>query len=304
MKLKLGTRGSDLAQAQSSMVAASLAELGIEAELTIITTAGDRSMAPSFGAIGPQGVFVREIEQALLDGEIDCAVHSYKDLPTRSPPELVVAATPERIDVADFLLVHKKVLVKRTDELLPLVRGSRVGTSSARRRAWVEHFRRDLVVEPLRGNVPTRVQRFKNGDFDAILLAGAGVRRLQLGSEKVKPLLEGIRMVRLDPDEFVPAPAQGALAVQCRRRDEAVVAALGRIDDPATRRAVAVERAVLARAEGGCDIAFGALCRPAEDGFELYVMTERGGSVRATRVEGPEPEPLAELAWQEIGADE
>jgi hydroxymethylbilane synthase len=299
MKLRLGTRGSDLARAQSSLVAESLAAHGVECELVTISTAGDRSMALSFGSIGSQGVFVREIEQALIDREIDLAVHSYKDLPTVSPDELVVAAAPQRIDVADFLLVQRKSLVPRTDAILPLVAGSRIGTSSARRKAWIEHFRPDLEVLPLRGNVPTRVGRFSDGEFEGVVLAGAGVRRLEMrGSAPIREMLDAIRMVRLDPDIFVPPPAQGALAVQCRREDDAVVAALAKIDDENTRRAVTVERHALALAEGGCDTAFGALCRPTADVHELYVMTERDGQVLCTRVEGPEPEALAEEAWR------
>jgi hydroxymethylbilane synthase len=305
VKLKLGTRGSDLARAQSMLVAESLAARGVDCELTIIATAGDRSMAPSFGSIGAQGVFVRELEQALVAGEIDFAVHSYKDLPTRSPPELVVAAAPERIDVADFLLIHKKSLIRRTDQILPVQPKSRIGTSSARRQAWIRHYRRDLEVLPLRGNVPTRVGRFEAGDFEAIVLAGAGVRRLQLaGPESIRERFDQIRMVRLDPDEFVPAPAQGALALQCRRDDASTLAALAELDDEPTRRAIAVERDVLARAEGGCDAAFGAFCRPVESGWELYVMAEVETQVRATLVAGPAPEPLAELGWANVLAGE
>jgi hydroxymethylbilane synthase len=316
MKLKLGTRGSDLARAQSTMVAESLAEAGIECELTIISTAGDRSMAPSFASIGSQGVFVREIEQALIDGEVDIAVHSYKDLPTHSPDQLVVAASPSRIDVADFMLVHKKMLLRRTDQILPLAEKARIGTSSARRAAWIRHFRPDLEVLPLRGNVPTRVKRFNDGDFEAILLAGAGVRRLEIGgNEPIKELLDSIRMVRLDPEVFVPAPAQGALAIQCRRDATRIAEALAAIDDPVTRRSIAIERDALARAEGGCDAAFGALCRPItagprhsvggtgrppveNPGYELFIMAPRNGRVLTTRVTGPKPEPLAEQAWE------
>src|SRR5687768_14218178 len=178
IKLKLGTRGSDLARTQSGTVAAALRQAGFDVELTIIKTAGDQNTTALFGSIGPQGVFVREIEQALVERRIELAVHSFKDLPTRSPPELVIAAVPARVDAADLMLV-RRAAAGAADDWLPLAQGARVGTASARRRAWLKHFRPDLAVEPLRGNVPTRVRRLEQGHFDAIVLAAAGVERLQ-----------------------------------------------------------------------------------------------------------------------------
>jgi hydroxymethylbilane synthase len=256
-KLKLGTRGSDLARTQSATIATALRAVGLDVELTIIKTSGDQNQTASFGSIGPQGVFVREIEQALVERRIDLAVHSFKDLPTSSPAELVVAAVPDRVDPADLLLVRRTALAAG-DDWLPLRMGARVGTASARRRVWLRHFRPDLKIEPLRGNVPTRVRKLTEGAFDAIVLAAAGVERLrpkaQLGS------LDGIEVRRLDPRRFVPAPAQGALAVQCRRDDATVLAALASIDHAPSHAAVRASSAWVARAEGGCDVAFGAYC--------------------------------------------
>src|SRR5688572_18806283 len=282
-KLRLGTRGSELARTQSSTVAAALERLGFEVELTIIKTSGDQNTTCAFASIGPQGVFVREIEQALVEKRIGLAVHSFKALPTKSPPELVVAAVPARVDPADLLLMRRDTLAGAADDWLPLRRGARVGTASARRRAWLEHFRRDLVVEPLRGNVPTRVRRLEEGGFDAIVLAAAGVERLQ-AEQHFRTALAGVVIVRLDPKRFVPAPAQGALAVQCRRDDDRVLEALAAIDDAPSHTAVAAERDALAHAEGGCDVAFGEYCVAAGHKHEVVAMLERGGAVHTARV--------------------
>lgn len=302
MKLRIGTRGSDLARTQSTTVARRLAAAGFDTELVIIRTAGDQSAATSFASIGPQGVFVREIEQALLDGDVDLAVHSFKDLPTRSPDALVIAAVPARLDPADTLLIRTEAHAPAADALLPLVPGARVGTASARRRVWLGYFRPDLAVEPLRGNVPTRIKRLKEGHYDAILLAAAGVERLRSQTDVLEAALEGIVALRLDPEHFVPAPAQGALAIQCRRDDDAVLAAVAALDDVASRIAVAAERDVLARAEGGCEIAFGAHCRDTGDGFELVAMLERGGRVLRAGVRGPDASALGAEAWRALGA--
>jgi hydroxymethylbilane synthase len=301
MNLRLGTRGSDLARTQATAIAQRLTATGFATELAIIRTSGDQSPTASFASIGPQGVFVREIEQALLDGAVDLAVHSFKDLPTRSPAELVVAAVPTRVDVADVLLAHAHAYAPDDAALLPLVAGACVGTASARRRVWLQHFRADLRVESLRGNVPTRIKRLKDGDYDAILLAAAGLERLRASSGLLDAALADLVALRLDPRRFVPAPAQGALAVQCRRDRAEVVAALTVLDDAASRVTVTAERDVLARAEGGCEIAFGAHCEALSDGFELIAMLERGGRVLTTSARGPDPSALGALAWRSIG---
>jgi hydroxymethylbilane synthase len=302
-KLKLGTRGSDLARTQSSTIAGSLERLGFDVELTIIRTAGDRATTAPFSAIGPQGVFVREIEQALVAGDVDLAVHSFKDLPTQSPAELMIGAVPRRVDPADLLLARPKALRTAGGDWLPLVTGARVGTASARRRVWLEHYRPDLSVAPLRGNVPTRLRKLQAGEFDAILLAAAGIERLRAEGALAQELT-GIEVLRLDPDRFVPAPAQGALAVQCRRDDERVREALQALDHAPSHAAITAERTALALAEGGCDIAFGAYCK--DDGGEhvLVAMHEHDGRVSTARVRGAEPRALGEAAWAELSAAE
>src|SRR6185503_7988284 len=205
-KLRLGTRGSELARTQSETVAAALRQAGFDVDLTIIKTAGDQNTTATFGSIGPQGVFVREIEQALVERRVELAVHSFKDLPTKSPAELVVAAVPARVDPADLLLVRRGALAGDAGDWLPLKRGARVGTASARRRVWLTHFRQDLAIVPLRGNVPTRVRKLEQGGLDAIVLAAAGVERLQ-AEQRLGSALDGIVVLRLDPSRFVPAPA-------------------------------------------------------------------------------------------------
>jgi hydroxymethylbilane synthase len=300
-KLRLGTRGSDLARTQSGTVAASLAKVGFDVQLTIIKTSGDQNQTALFGSIGPQGVFVREIEQALVERRIELAVHSFKDLPTKSPPELVVAAVPARVDPADLLLARRDALAGNAGDWLPLRAGAKVGTASARRRVWLQHFRPDLHIEPLRGNVPTRLRKLTERAYDAIVLAAAGVERL-LAEQRLGELGD-IEVLRLDPERFVPAPAQGALAVQCRRDDARVLAALATIDHGPSHVAVLAERDALARAEGGCDVAFGAYCTKRGALHELLAMHERDGVVRTARVRGRKPQQLGAAAWATLDAD-
>lgn len=260
MKLRLGTRGSHLARTQAAGVADRLAELGHEAELKIISTAGDRSTATSFGSIGPQGVFVREIEHALLAGEVDIAIHSYKDLPTQSPDDLTIGAVPERLDPADVLVMTRAAAADSAG-VLPIASGARVGTASARRQAWIRHLRPDVSAAPIRGNVPTRISRLR-ADLDGVVLAAAGIQRLRRSplDGVADPVTDEFVVHRLGPQDFVPAPAQGALAIQCRRADDGLRKLLKSLDHAATRQAVAAERNLLARVEGGCDLAFGAWC--------------------------------------------
>jgi hydroxymethylbilane synthase len=298
-KLRLGTRGSDLARTQSGTVAEALRKLGFDVELTIIRTAGDRAAGVPFASIGPQGVFVREIEQALVAGDVDLAVHSFKDLPTRSPPALTIAAVPARVDPADLLLAHPDALSSAGDEWLPLAAGARVGTASARRRVWLAHYRPDLEVEALRGNVPTRIAKLKARQCDAILLAAAGVERLRANG-RLASELDGVEIRRLDPERFVPAPAQGALAVQCRRADDRLIEALDALDHGPSRTQVAAERAALALAEGGCDIAFGAYCRSVGEDCELLAMYEYEGRVRTARARGRDSKTLGAAVWEQL----
>ena len=270
MKLRLGTRGSRLALCQSGSIADLLRAAGHEVELVEISTRGDRQRELAFEQIGAPGVFVRELERQLVDGAVDLVVHSYKDLPTDSPPELTVAAIPGREDAADRLLVRPGMIDRDSRDVLPLPAGARIGSASARRRALVLDLRPDLEVVHLRGNVPTRIDKLRSGGYDAILLAAAGLDRLSAELD-----LDGLVDLRLDPAVFVPAPSQGALAVQVRRaetpdpkndRDRDIHRAVAALDDLDVRRVVGAERHLQARLEGGCSIAFGAWCRTDQDG--------------------------------------
>ncbi len=297
--LKLATRGSDLAIAQAQGVAKSLESHGVRTELCIIKTAGDESMADNFADIGPQGVFAREIELALIDGSADFAVHSYKDLPSRTTDGLCVAAVPPRMDAHDVLLIRKSAL-RASEPFAPIERGAKVGTSSARRQAWLRHFRHDLHLAPLRGNVPTRLGRLRNGDYDAIVLAAAGLDRLQSAETLLESLLTDIAIIPLDMNTFVPAPAQGALAVQCRNDNRSLRDLLGKIDDRTGRECIKAERDALVHAEGGCDVAFGAHCHRVENGYELVCMLERNGQVHTATRQSAQCDGLGASAWQAL----
>lgn len=307
MKLRLGTRGSRLALAQSGDVARMFEARGHEVEVQVIKTTGDRDRDRAFVEVGAPGVFVIEIEQALVAGSIDVAVHSYKDLPSKSPVELVVAAVPERVDAADRLLVRPEAH-EPAQGLIPVRRDGVVGTASARRQALLRHFRPDLRAELLRGNLPTRVAKVRDGVFDATLLAAAGLMRLDRTAATRDPSVAldrgGVVEVRLDPAVFVPAPSQGALAIQVRR-DAPVRAEVEALDDVAAHRAVRGERALLALVEGGCQVPFGAWARAVDGGLlEMMALLERevDGAPRLVRAvgRGSDPEALAASMWQEL----
>ncbi|MHB1068885.1 MAG: hydroxymethylbilane synthase [Gemmatimonadaceae bacterium] len=301
MKLRIGTRGSALALAQATDVAARLAALGHEPQVEVISTTGDRVTDRAFTDVGAFGIFVREIETALLERRVDLAVHSYKDLPSTGPAELVIGAVPEREDAADLLLVRPDAFVERSP--LPLREGATVGTSAARRRALLLHHRPDLRMELLRGNVPTRLRALVEGKFDAIVLAAAGITRLRRSGASLPDLERaGIVTHRLDPNDFVPAPSQGAIAVQVRTDTPGVAAAVHALDDRASARALRAERGALARAEAGCSLPFGAWCQESADGTLSLVaaLADAAGVVRYARVSGANPEQLADEAWAQL----
>ena len=236
--LRLGTRASALALAQAGQVADAVAErAGREVTLVHISTAGDRDRSTPLAQIGGTGVFVSALRDALLDGEIDFAVHSYKDLPTAPADGLTIAAVPRRADPRDALIARDGL----TLEKLPA--GARVGTGAPRRIAQLLAARADLVCVPIRGNVDTRLGKVASGELDAVVLAVAGLARLGRGAE----ITEAI-----DPDVLLPAPAQGALAVECRADDTVLVELLAGLDDLGARAEVSAERALLATLEAGC----------------------------------------------------
>ncbi len=302
MTLRIGTRGSALARVQAADVARRLQSGGFETETVIISTAGDRATDRRFADVGAFGIFVREIEEALLDGRIDVAVHSYKDLPSQGPEQLVIAAVPERVDAADVLLIRAASYDGKAGPLA-VRQGSTVGTSAARRAALVRALRPDLAVGMLRGNVPTRIAALAGGNFDAIVLAAAGLARLERDADRAVPVVpDGIVRSRLDPSVFTPAPAQGAIAVQVRRDAADVIAAVSQIHDPHSGRALRAERRILARAEGGCTLPFGAWCEILRDeSLQLHATLGcEDGSVARMVHTGSDPETLADTTWAEL----
>ncbi len=273
--LKLGTRGSALARWQADWVKARLAEHGVAAELVVIKTRGDAEVDRPLQQLEGKGFFTKEIEDALLAGRIDVAVHSLKDLPTELPTGLALAAVPERADAAEALVVGDGA--GKTAGILLLKAGARLGTSSVRRVAQVKHLRPDLEVVPLRGNVPTRVKKVKDGDqLDAALLAMAGLARLGLGDAVA---------ARLDPLEVMPAPGQGALGLEIRADDRATRQALQPLEHPESAQAVAAERALLAELDSGCQAAVSAYTGKGEGGrgMRLYGrVTAPDGAIQLT----------------------
>lgn len=302
MRIRIGTRGSALALAQSEYVAARLRARGHECELIVVSTTGDRVNDREFTDVGSFGVFVRELETALLDGHIDAAVHSYKDVPSRMPEGLAIAAVPERVDAADVVLVRREVATAPLGGL-PLALGATVGTSATRRRALLLDARPDLVPALLRGNVPTRVRALTDGKYDAIVLAAAGLARLARGdAENRLTLGREVVTMRLDPAVFVPAPSQGAIAVQVTEKNTAIRDAVARIDDPKCRRAVTAERAALYLADGGCTLPFGAWCDVAvNERLSLHLaLGLADGTVLRALVTGTDPEILAQDGWNAV----
>jgi hydroxymethylbilane synthase len=239
MSIRIGTRGSRLALLQTGTVAQKLADLGIETEQVIIHTAGDTATQVPLHEIGGQGVFVRALDDAILAGNIDCAVHSMKDIPAYRPNGLITAAILKRDSPADFLAYRGSLSAVKV-----------VGTSSTRRRAQLLRHDRSVTVKDLRGNVDTRIRKMSCGEYEAILLAGAGLSRMGIS-------LQG---EQLPPDKFVPSPNQGTIAV-VSRADPSLREVLSALDHPETRFDVMIERAVMEQLGGGCFTPLGIYCR-------------------------------------------
>jgi len=273
-KLRLGTRGSPLALTQSQWVADRIRErTGRDVELVPIRTSGDILQTDPLSMIGGKGLFTRELDQALLEGEVDLAVHSLKDLPTDFPEGLSLGAVPEREDVRDVLIGPRGVDLT----LATLDEGARVGTSSLRRMALAKLHRPDLRVENVRGNVETRIGRVDDGSFDAVLLAAAGVRRLGLG-DRVSEYL--------DIGSWLPAPGQGALGVVVRSDGLSQATWLNSIDDVPSRAASAAERSLLHTLEAGCRLPVAALGIPFQGGLRLRGIVAAPDGLRVVRAEG------------------
>jgi hydroxymethylbilane synthase len=275
VRLRIGTRGSRLALAQAKEVARLLAEAGTESELVTMVTAGDRGASPRTSPAGVKGLFVGEISAALSRGEVDLAVHSAKDLPSEDEGGIVVAAVPERN-------VPYDVLVSREPEVED---GAAVGTSSLRRQALLRRSRPSLEVRDLRGNVDTRLRKLEEGTFDALVLAGAGLARLGIEPDHVSAL---------PVDEMVPAPGQGALAVQAREgTDGADLAA--RLDHEPSHAAFETERRLVTLLGGGCRLPLGAYAEWRDERVRLLAVVVRpdGSDLLWAQVEAPTPDEAA-----------
>lgn len=260
-RIIIGTRGSDLALWQANNTKDRLAEIGIDAELKIIKTQGDKILNLRLDKLEGKGFFTKELEEELLAGTIDLAVHSHKDLPTTNPAGLIIAAVTEREDPSELLLILKDTV--EVSNKLSLKKGAMVGTSSNRRKAQLLALRSDLNITDLRGNVPTRIQKLRDEDYDAIMLAKAGVNRLNID-------LSEFHVEVVDTTELVPAPAQGALAIQIRENDTELFTALQQIHDTATAEEIAVERKVLNLFEGGCHMPLGCYCKKEDGVFNVW----------------------------------
>ena len=297
MNLRIGSRGSQLAIWQANHIAALLRAQGHIVEIEIIKTTGDRLQGVTFAQAAAEGgttksLFTKEIEEALAEGRVDLAVHSLKDLPTELPEGFELAATPHRVDPRDVFVSEK------FESLAALPQGAKVGTSSQRRRAQLMALRPDLAPQEFRGNVDTRLRKLAEGQVDAILLAAAGLDRLER--------TDWIRQ-RLEPHQFCPAAGQGALGIETRLGDTRIIAALAFLDHPETRFAITAERACLADLGGGCQVPIGVHCRfPDLAHVEIFAVVADPATGAATRIqeralrEGTEPHALGLLAAERL----
>ena len=292
----IGTRGSELALWQANFVKDSLANIGITAELKIIKTQGDRILNLSFDKLEGKGFFTKELEEELLACTIDIAVHSHKDLPTENPPGLVIAAVSEREDPSELLLILKDCV--DVHQKLSLKYGAIVGTSSNRRKAQLLAYRPDLEIQDLRGNVPTRINKLRDEDYDAIMIAKAGVSRLGLD-------LSDLHVEVLTPNELIPAPAQGVLAIQIRESNSELFETLQALNHPDVAEELAVERTVLKLFGGGCHLPLGCYCRKEDGLFQVFTSKADEGDEFPDRlfIEAESTEGMAERVVAKFNKD-
>jgi len=280
--LRIGSRGSILARWQAEFVRKQLFQLaGVEAEIIIIKTSGDKMQQAPLTQIGGKGIFIKELEEALLDETVDLAVHSVKDIPTETPSRLFFPAVCRRDDVRDCLVSNTGTL------LAQLKHGARVGTSSLRRQAQLRHHRPDLDIRELRGNVDTRLRKVESGEYDAIVLSKAGLDRLGWSAKITEPISTEISL---------PAVGQGAIAIESRVKDQETADVLGKLDDNETRTAIIAERALLSKLQGGCQVPVGAWARFERNELlmEAVVCSVDGQQYVRQKAAAP-PEQAAEL---------
>lgn len=262
MDITIGSRGSDLALWQANFVKDALEKLGHNVLIKIIMTKGDKIQDLSFDKIEGKGFFTKEIEDALLNKEIDLAVHSHKDLETSQPDGLMIGAVSYRENPTDQLLILKSAV--QAGATLELKKNPIVGTSSARRKSQMKRLRPDVELKDLRGNVPTRINKLRTGDYDAIILATAGIKRLELD-------LSDLHCIELDPHAFVPAPAQGVLGLQIRENDEDLKTVMEQLNHPDVAAAIGLERNVLRLLAGGCQLPLGVFAEQTDENWNVHV---------------------------------
>ena len=280
--LRIGSRGSILARWQAEFVRKQLYQItGVEAEVVIIKTSGDKMQQAALTQIGGKGIFIKELEEALLEETIDLAVHSVKDIPTDVPARLCFPAVCRRDDVRDCLVSHNGM------GLAQLRQGARVGTSSLRRQAQLRHHRPDLDIRELRGNVDTRLRKVESGEYEAIVLSKAGLDRLGWSQKITEALSTEISL---------PAVGQGAIAIESRTKDQDAAEILGKLDDAETRTAIIAERALLSAMQGGCQVPLGAWARieRGELVMEAVVCSVDGAQYVRQRASAP-PDQAAQL---------
>jgi hydroxymethylbilane synthase len=276
-KVIIGTRGSELALWQAHYVKGQLEEIGQEVELKIIQTKGDNIQHLSFDKIEGKGFFTKELEDALLNGDIDMAVHSMKDLPTSQPSGLKIAAVSYRDLPEDWLIIRKEA--EETGQVLKLKENPVIGSSSARRKAQILSIREDAQIKDIRGNVPTRLNKLRTGDYDAILLAGAGLNRLKID-------LNEFTVLKFSPKEFVPAPAQGVLALQIREEDKLLHKTLRQLHRSDVVECTNVERKVLQLFDGGCHLPLGVYCeRDVQGNYHVWAAQADAWDTELKRVQ-------------------
>lgn len=291
IKITIGSRGSDLALWQANHIQNRLIELGAEVEIKIFKTQGDKIQHLSLDKLEGKGFFTKELEDALLNKEIDLAVHSHKDLPTVSPEGLVIAAVSEREDASELILIRKEA---QDDSLeFSFKKNAVIGTSSARRKAQLLSFRNDIEIKDIRGNVPTRIQKLRDGQFDAILLAKAGVTRLELD-------LSDLFVYEVSPKKIVPAPAQGVLALQIRENDTALFDFLKGIHQSDVQACIGIERKLLNLFEGGCHMPLGAYAIEENGTYKFWVSKADSAEEIPQRLylESNSPDGLSEKALE------
>lgn len=282
-RLRIGSRGSQLALWQANHISALLRERGHAVEIEIIKTTGDKITDVALAGVGTKGMFTKEIEEALAEGRVDLAVHSLKDLPTELPPGFELVAVTTRVNPRDVFLSVKYESIK------DLPQGARVGTSSLRRQAQLKAVRSDLVIHPLRGNVDTRVRKLEQGEYDAIILAAAGLTRLGK-TQWIREVL---------PESFMcPAAGQGALGIEIREGDVAMRKHLTFLNDDAARAATTCERALLNKLGGGCQVPIGAFAEMIDGELRLTAIVARpdGSEVLREQQSGSDPVALGEQA--------